>query len=133
MKLLVAIASTAVLSAGTAYADCSYPTPPDHLPNGNTATLQEMVEGQKAVKQYDKDINAYVACIQLEKSDAVSKLAPKPGEKPTEFAARLLEEIRTIPQRFRQSCLPPPPPDVFVIPVHQHFRHSHSAKIRGPR
>ena len=32
MKLFVAIASTAVLSAGTAYADCSYPTPPDHLP-----------------------------------------------------------------------------------------------------
>ena len=51
MKVFIAIAATAVLSAGTAYADCSYPTPPDHLPDGNTATLQEMVEAQKAVKE----------------------------------------------------------------------------------
>jgi hypothetical protein len=96
MKVFIAIASTAVLSAGTAYADCSYPTPPDHLPNGNTATLQEMVEGQKAVKQYDKDINAYVACIQLEKSDAVSKLAPKPGEKPTAEQKKAADDMERV-------------------------------------
>jgi len=76
MKVFIAIAATAVLSAGTAYADCSYPTPPDHLPDGNTATLQEMVDAQKAVKEYDKAINAYVACIQLERNDAVTKVAP---------------------------------------------------------
>src|SRR6201992_4062404 len=82
MKLFIALASTAVLSAGTAYADCSYPTPPDHIPDGNTATLQEMVAAQKAVKDYDKAINAYVACIQLERDGAVGKIA-KPGETPT--------------------------------------------------
>ena len=49
MKVSIAIAATAVLSAGTAYADCSYPPPPDHLPDGNTATLQEMVEAQTLV------------------------------------------------------------------------------------
>jgi hypothetical protein len=92
MKVFFAIAATAVLSAGTAYADCSYPTPPDHLPDGNTATLQEMVEAQKAVKDYDKAINAYVACIQLERDDAVGKMA-KPGEKPTPEQKKAMDDM----------------------------------------
>ncbi len=91
MKVFIAIASTAVLSAGTAYADCSYPTPPDHIPDGNTATLQEMVEAQKAVKEYDKQINAYVACIQLERNDAVGKIV-KPGEKPTPEQKKAMDD-----------------------------------------
>jgi hypothetical protein len=95
MKVFIAIASTAVLSAGTAYADCSYPTPPDHLPNGNTATLQEMVEAQKAVKEYDKAINAYVACIQLERNDAVGKIA-KPGEKPTADQKKAMDDMERV-------------------------------------
>jgi hypothetical protein len=96
MKLFIAMASTAVLSAGTAHADCSYPTPPDHIPDGNTATLQEMVTAQKAVKEYDKAINAYVACIQLERDDAVSKLAVKPGEKPTADQKKAIEDRQRV-------------------------------------
>jgi hypothetical protein len=95
MKVFIATAAAAVLSAGTAYADCSYPTPPDHLPDGNTATLQEMVEAQKAVKQYDKDINAYVACIQLERNDAVGKIA-KPGEKPTPDQKKAMDDMERV-------------------------------------
>src|SRR5919197_5252632 len=95
MKLLIAIAATAVLSAGTAYADCSYPTPPDHIPDGNTATLQEMVEAQKAVKEYDKAINAYVACINLEQNNAIGKLA-KPGETPTPEQKKAMEAMQRV-------------------------------------
>jgi hypothetical protein len=95
MKALMAIAATAVLSAGTAYADCSYPTPPEHLPDGNTATMQEMVEAQKAVKEYDKAINAYVACIQLERDDAVGKLA-KPGETPTAEQKKAMQDMERV-------------------------------------
>ena len=104
MKVFIAIAATAGLSAGTAYADCSYPTPPDHLPDGNTATLQEMVEAQKAVKDYDKAINAYVACIQLERNDAVTKVAPKPGEKPTAEQKKATEDLSA--SKFRSTMLP---------------------------
>src|SRR5215813_5027109 len=95
MKALIAIAATAVVSAGPAYADCSYPSPPDHIPDGNTATLQEMVEAQKAVKEYDKAINAYVACIQLERNDAVGKIA-KPGETPTADQKKAMEEMERV-------------------------------------
>jgi hypothetical protein len=95
MKVLLATAVTAALSAGTAYADCSYPPPPDKIPDGNTATLEEMVAGQKAVKEYDKAINAYVACIQLERSDAVAKVA-KPGEKPTPEQKKAMDEMERV-------------------------------------
>jgi hypothetical protein len=95
MKALTAIAATAVLSAGTAYADCSYPTPPEHIPDGNTATMQEMVEAQKTVKEYDKAINAYVACIQLERDDAVGKLA-KPGETPTAEQKKAMQDMERV-------------------------------------
>jgi hypothetical protein len=95
MRELIAITATAVLSAGTAYADCSYPTPPDHIPDGNTATMQEMVEAQKAVKEYDKAINAYVACIQLERDDAIGKLA-KPGETPTAEQKKAMQDMQRV-------------------------------------
>ena len=92
MKELLATAALALLAAGTANADCSYPAPPAKLPDGNTATLEEMVAGQKAVKEYDKAINAYVACIQLERNDAVSKVA-KPGDKPTPEQKKAMDDM----------------------------------------
>jgi hypothetical protein len=73
MKALFAIAAVAALTAGPVFADCNYPPPPEKLPDGATATMEEMVTGQKAVKQYDKDVNAYVACIKTEHDAAVAK------------------------------------------------------------
>jgi hypothetical protein len=77
MKVLFVLAATAACFAGPVYADCSYPPPPEHLPDGNTATMAEMIEGQKAVKAYDGQINAYNSCIVLERDNAVAKAAEK--------------------------------------------------------
>jgi hypothetical protein len=73
MKALLAIAFTAALSAGTAYADCPYPTAPANLPDGRTATLEDMVAGQKAVKDYDAAIKSYVDCIDKELDTSIAK------------------------------------------------------------
>ncbi|TLY85973.1 MAG: hypothetical protein E6K35_10270 [Gammaproteobacteria bacterium] len=76
MKALFAIALTAALTVALtapAYADCPYPAAPDKLPDGSSATLEEMVAGQKAVKAYDKAINDYVACIDRELDAAITK------------------------------------------------------------
>jgi hypothetical protein len=81
MKALFALTALAAL-AGPVYADCSYPPPPAKIPDGNTATMQEMLEAKKAVTQYNQDINAYVSCIKLEHDAAMSKVV-KPGDKPT--------------------------------------------------
>ncbi len=83
MKVLLALGATAALAAVPAFADCSYPAAPEHLPDGNTATMQEMVDGQKAVKAYNDSMNAYLNCLKLEHDDALGKLAPA-GAKQTD-------------------------------------------------
>jgi hypothetical protein len=77
MKMLLSLAALAV-SAGPVYADCSYPPPPEKLPDGNTATLDEMVSANKAVKEYETAVNAYLSCIKLEYDDALGKAGDKP-------------------------------------------------------
>jgi phage-related tail protein len=77
MKLLLAMALGAALSFGVAYADCTYPAAPAKLPDGASATLEEMVAGQKAVKDYDKSIKDYVDCIDKEVDDKIAKAGDK--------------------------------------------------------
>ena len=71
MKALLPIAFAAATAA--AYADCPYPQAPTKIPDGATATLEEMVAGQKAVGAYQKAINDYTACIDKELEDAIAK------------------------------------------------------------
>ena len=111
MKSLFALAAAALLSVGPAFADCSYPPPPDHLPDGNTASLAEMVAGQKAVKDYDKAINAYMACIQLEHDDAISKAGDKMTKEQKEDMERVqvqkhnaaVDQLQGIADRFNEQ------------------------------
>ena len=83
MKALLAIAVTAALSAGTAWAECPYPAAPANLPDGRTATLEEMVAGQKTVKEYDAAIKSYVDCIDKELDASIAKAGDtlKPQQK----------------------------------------------------
>jgi hypothetical protein len=73
MKVLPACALIAALGAGAAHADCPYPAAPDKLPDGASATLDEMLAGQKAVKAYDTAIKSYVDCIDKELDDKITK------------------------------------------------------------
>ena len=76
MKILSTFVLVAALVGGRAYADCTYPRPPDHIPDGNTASLQEMLAGQSAVKAYNADIKAYTDCLRLEHDQALSNADP---------------------------------------------------------
>jgi hypothetical protein len=72
MKVLLAMAFAAA-AAAPVYAECPYPQAPTKIPDGATATLEEMVAGQKAVGAYQKAINDYTACIDKELDDAIAK------------------------------------------------------------
>lgn len=92
MKALLVLLPIAAFAAGPVRADCSYPPPPDKLPDGNTASLQEMVAAQKTVKEYDKAINAYLSCIELEQNAASSKA----GGKPTPEQKKALDDMSRV-------------------------------------
>jgi hypothetical protein len=110
MKALFAVTALAVL-AGPVYADCSYPPPPAKLPDGNTATMQEMIEAKKAVTQYNKDINAYVACIKLEHESAVSNAGDKLTKEQKADMERMevqknnaaVDQLQSIADRFNEQ------------------------------
>ncbi len=71
----------ATLAGGVAYADCTYPQAPDKLPDGNTASLQDMLAAQKTVKQFDQEIKAYTDCLKLEHDTAVKNIDSKEPDK----------------------------------------------------
>jgi hypothetical protein len=73
MKAPFAIAAVIALTAGPVYADCSYPAPPDKIPDGSTATLEEMQTAQKLMQTYDHAIKAYTDCLRLEHDAAMAK------------------------------------------------------------
>ena len=72
-SLLAAAAVAAAILAPAAYADCTYPQAPSQIPDGNTATLAQMLAAQKAVSSYNQEMTAYLSCIQLERDSRVAQ------------------------------------------------------------
>jgi len=67
MRITIAFAAlVACLAAGIAQATCIYPRAPEQIPDGKTATYEEMVAGQKSVQQFNEDVTAYNACLDME-------------------------------------------------------------------
>ena len=111
MKVFVAIALTAALSAGTAYAECPYPPAPANLPDGRTATLEEMVAGQKLVKEYDAAIKSYVDCIDKELEESIAKggdsLKPQQKTDMQKVEAQkhnaAIDQLQSVADRFNEQ------------------------------
>lgn len=61
------LAPVAALMLSSVYAECIIPeTVP--VPDGGTATEEEMLAGQKQVKQYIANLGAYRSCIEAEEA-----------------------------------------------------------------
>jgi hypothetical protein len=80
MKTLCSLALIALLAAGGVHAACAYPDTPKKLPRGKTATLDEMMAAQKAVKEFDAAINEYVSCLQVESDAAVAQIGARQSD-----------------------------------------------------
>ena len=52
--------------AQLALSDCNYPKIKFDIPNGATATMEEMVASQTDFKAYNTDMNAYLECLDNE-------------------------------------------------------------------
>lgn len=74
--------------AGAAQAECVYPRAPANLPDGATATEDEMVTGMKTVKAYNEQVNAYLTCLETEKNTRIEAAG-------TDSAAEQIKAIHT--------------------------------------
>jgi hypothetical protein len=79
----------AMLMAAAAQAECNYPKEPANLPDGATATQDQMVEGMKAVKEYNNQVTAYLSCLEQEMNARVEAAGP-------DAPAEQIEQIRAI-------------------------------------
>ncbi|HUO95062.1 MAG TPA: hypothetical protein VMT92_02415 [Steroidobacteraceae bacterium] len=57
------------------YAACTYPPAPGQIPDGKTATKEEMIAAQSAVKKFMADMDGYLKCVDEENP-------PKPAGTP---------------------------------------------------
>jgi hypothetical protein len=72
-KLLLGFVIVSLAAAAAAQADCTYPRAPDRIPNGTTASLDDMKAAKGQVEKYNKDMEAYLTCIKSEHDDTVAK------------------------------------------------------------
>lgn len=54
---------------------CDYPAKPDELPDGATATKEEMLAGVKAINAYQEAMDTYLSCIEADEVIAAQSLA----------------------------------------------------------
>jgi hypothetical protein len=78
-----------LLMAAAANAECTYPKEPSNTPDGATATQDQMVEGMKAVKEYNTAVTAYLDCLEQEMNARVEAAGP-------DAPAEQIEQIKAI-------------------------------------
>jgi len=76
MKLICATAALAALTASPVYAACEAPVAPSHIPDGNTATMKDMVASQQQVVTFNNATNSYLDCLKKEHDSAVQAAGP---------------------------------------------------------
>ncbi len=55
-----------LLYSAASGANCLLPAPPSRIPDGSSATEQEMVAAMRTLKQYNDDVNEYTKCLEFE-------------------------------------------------------------------
>jgi len=92
----LALAGLALGSAVSMAEDCTAPDVPT-LPDGATATLQQMLDGQAAVKAYQASNTEYRSC--LEPQISAAEVAAS-GDSP---APELTEALKTLNEQYNAS------------------------------
>lgn len=72
-KTIKTTVSVALLLIAQGAFACDYPQRVE-MPNGTTASKDEMIAGQKDVKKYMATMDTYLACIEAEEAQAVIEL-----------------------------------------------------------
>jgi hypothetical protein len=78
-----------LLAFGAAHADCTYPKAPTGLPDGATATQDQMVEGMQTIKEYNNQVTTYLNCLETEMNARIEAAGP-------DAPADQIEQIKAI-------------------------------------
>lgn len=87
-----------VLSASLANAECLYPKAPESIPDGATATEQEMLDGMKAVKEYNNQVTGYLNCLDMEMQSRIQAAG-------ADAPANQVEQIKAIQAKRHNAAV----------------------------
>jgi hypothetical protein len=100
-KWMLAAAAAAYCFSLAAHADCVLPPAPSKIPDGNSASEQEMITAMQTLKEYNADVETYLKCLEFETKQ--NRLSPGDQEKMhnnavdtmQKVAAKFNEQVRT--------------------------------------
>ncbi len=106
--------ASVLASAAHAQTSCTYPRAPDTIPDGATATKEQMIAAKNDVNRYNTDMNAYLVCIKTELDAATpkdpSKLSADGKKKALEQEKMLtaknnaaVDELQAVVGRFNEQ------------------------------
>ena len=75
----ILITTAMLLAVQSAFA-CDYPTKPDTLPDGNSASKEEMLAGVKMINQYQEKMSTYLDCIEADQVVAMQRIDEEDSE-----------------------------------------------------
>lgn len=96
-KLSVALVA-GVLTSVPALADCTLPPPPSKIPNGSTASEQEMLTAMNTLKEYNGDVSVYLKCLEFEAKQ--NRISESDREAKNDSA---VSQLQAIADKFNQQ------------------------------
>ena len=77
MKAWIPLILALALGSAAHAEDCTYPRSTDAIPDGNTATKEQMIASKNDVSRYNTEMTAYLDCVSREIDAAKPKDASK--------------------------------------------------------
>ena len=65
-RFLVTLALACAASVPAAYANCQLPPAPSKIPDGSTASKQQMLTAMQTIQEYNHDVQTYLKCLDFE-------------------------------------------------------------------
>lgn len=108
--IIAGTALAGLLAVAATHAECSYPKAPSDLPDGATATQEEMVGGMKVIKEYNNQVTEYLACLETEMNTRIEAAGDAPDDQVEQIKAihtkrhnAAVEELEANAARFNEQ------------------------------
>jgi hypothetical protein len=76
MKVLVSLSIVVTFAAAPAFSACVAPLNDVKIPNGNKATMQEILAANEALQENTTEIEAYTRCLKAEQQAKLDAIGP---------------------------------------------------------
>jgi type IV secretory pathway VirB10-like protein len=76
MKALLPLSIVVSLAAAPAFAACVAPLNDVRIPNGNKATMDEIVAANQAIQENTTEVEAYTHCLKAEQEAKIAAIGP---------------------------------------------------------